>query len=707
MCAGDTAKVSFGFDENHNVVVERDESSQSYSVQIFLPDGTYCGTMGCSYRSPVTFTGFADTAIVTSAEDIKYVRLNMEHSYLGDLYINITCPNGQKADILKFSNYNSNSSLLSTCLNNIPSNSRGWATPSYDNNMRAYLGISSFTDNATDICNPALNPAGTGWDYCWSNNTTSGFSYAGNGGYVYRSANQTFVENRTGEYSTTEYYRVNASNLDDSSNFYHPDQSFENLVGCPLNGEWYIEVIDGVKQDNGYIFEWELSLDEALLTNSYCAVTGYTLTGEGVERVDDSSFTLVAPQTLLHDTVLEYTYTIHTACGDIDTVALLTIHPSFYLSDTAEGCDKVSWKSQTFTSDTVVTKELVSQSGCDSVIRTQVIIHQSYHSQEHITIVENELPYNIYGHTFDCAVTDSLLADSTVYGCDSIMLFTLDVIPNVHIDTTIVLCPEQTPFYWNGLVLNTTTDTTVILPSAAGADSAITLHLTVLPLHETHFTDSLCSGRSYTFGDSVYNHSGIYSYSLPGTDGCDSILTLHLTILGSDIRAQINAVPYIVTRTEPEFKLHDASINASSREWTLPDGTYSQRDLVRTFPDNGSDTFPVMLVAYGAEGCTDTARTNILLDRTAFFIPNAFTPGQSTNNRWQPVGSQVGELEIWIYSREGLLVTHLEGVDASWDGNSADGTPCRQGSYVYHLRYRTTIRPQQEKSETGTILLIR
>ena len=67
----------------------------------------------------------------------------------------------------------------------------------------------------------------------------------------------------------------------------------------------------------------------------------------------------------------------------------------------------------------------------------------------------------------------------------------------------------------------------------------------------------------------------------------------------------------------------------------------------------------------------------------------------------------MGELEIWIYSREGLLVTHLEGVDASWDGNSADGTPCRQGSYVYHLRYRTTIRPQQEKTETGTILLIR
>ena len=102
LCAGDTAEVTFGFTDERTVMVSGDESSQEYSGQIFLPDGVPCGSMGCSYRSPVVFSGFPANATVTSAEDIKYIRLNMEHSYIGDIYINITCPNGQVASLMNW-----------------------------------------------------------------------------------------------------------------------------------------------------------------------------------------------------------------------------------------------------------------------------------------------------------------------------------------------------------------------------------------------------------------------------------------------------------------------------------------------------------------------------------------------------------------------------------------------------------------------------
>jgi gliding motility-associated-like protein len=112
-------------------------------------------------------------------------------------------------------------------------------------------------------------------------------------------------------------------------------------------------------------------------------------------------------------------------------------------------------------------------------------------------------------------------------------------------------------------------------------------------------------------------------------------------------------------------------------------------------------------VAYSPEGCADTARTTILIDRSIIFTPNAFTPSESTNNTWQPVFNQLLDLEVWIYTRSGLLVNHLEGTDLRWDGTSADGVDCPQGAYVYNLQYRTTPRPEKLQSLTGTILLIR
>lgn len=60
----------------------------------FLPDGS-----GVSYRTCIDVNLFAPGAGVTSASDIIDIFLNMEHSYLGDLQITITAPNGSSVDL--------------------------------------------------------------------------------------------------------------------------------------------------------------------------------------------------------------------------------------------------------------------------------------------------------------------------------------------------------------------------------------------------------------------------------------------------------------------------------------------------------------------------------------------------------------------------------------------------------------------------------
>lgn len=52
----------------------------------------------------------------------------------------------------------------------------------------------------------------------------------------------------------------------------------------------------------------------------------------------------------------------------------------------------------------------------------------------------------------------------------------------------------------------------------------------VLPL-EYAITDTICAGLSYPVGTSLYTESGIYKDSLQSSIGCDSIVTLDLTVL--------------------------------------------------------------------------------------------------------------------------------------------------------------------------------
>ncbi|MBO6081374.1 MAG: VCBS repeat-containing protein, partial [Bacteroidales bacterium] len=183
MCAGGSYTVSVGHQGDDNIVLGHGETTLSMADTIYLPDGVYCDPYGCSYRSPLTFTAYADGDVIQSADDIYYVLLNMEHSWIGDIYINITCPNGQKADLLKYGG-----SGTSDCNAQIPFSSRGWKSGS-NIQVSSYLGAAYDYDVPT--CDEAAfgNEPGVGWNYCWSNNTTQGYTYAPGDGYIYRSGN--------------------------------------------------------------------------------------------------------------------------------------------------------------------------------------------------------------------------------------------------------------------------------------------------------------------------------------------------------------------------------------------------------------------------------------------------------------------------------------------------------------------------------------
>ena len=64
-----------------------------------------------------------------------------------------------------------------------------------------------------------------------------------------------------------------------------------------------------------------------------------------------------------------------------------------------------------------------------------------------------------------------------------------------------------------------------------GCDSVVTLNLTVNPIYTTPITASICEGGVYTENGFNTNIAGLSTLNFATIHGCDSIVTLNLTIL--------------------------------------------------------------------------------------------------------------------------------------------------------------------------------
>ncbi|MCG8696908.1 MAG: T9SS type A sorting domain-containing protein, partial [Bacteroidales bacterium] len=71
---------------------------------------------------------------------------------------------------------------------------------------------------------------------------------------------------------------------------------------------------------------------------------------------------------------------------------------------------------------------------------------------------------------------------------------------------------------------------TVTLTNQNGCDSLVHLFLLVLPSSNSTTYASICEGESYMFGDSIYTESGTYTNYFTNQFGCDSVVSLELTV---------------------------------------------------------------------------------------------------------------------------------------------------------------------------------
>jgi len=93
------------------------------------------------------------------------------------------------------------------------------------------------------------------------------------------------------------------------------------------------------------------------------------------------------------------------------------------------------------------------------------------------------------------------------------------------------ICSNELPFNWNGQNYSAPGTYTSIFTSTGGCDSIVTLNLAVKPTITNTVNATICSSQlPYNWNSQNYNTQGTYTTTLTASNGCDSIVTLNLTI---------------------------------------------------------------------------------------------------------------------------------------------------------------------------------
>ena len=116
------------------------------------------------------------------------------------------------------------------------------------------------------------------------------------------------------------------------------------------------------------------------------------------------------------------------------------------------------------------------------------------------------------------------------------------IVSNVNTDITATICQGQT-YTENNFNVSEAGTYTQTLNASNGADSVVTLTLNVNPIYNTELSATICEGQVYTENNFNVSEAGVYTQTLTSVNGCDSIVTLTVSVnptFDTTINATIN-----------------------------------------------------------------------------------------------------------------------------------------------------------------------
>jgi PKD repeat protein len=150
-----------------------------------------------------------------------------------------------------------------------------------------------------------------------------------------------------------------------------------------------------------------------------------------------------------------------------------------------------------------------------------------------------------------------------------------------------------------------------VIQNSMGCDSIyLTINLTIQNSNTSSYSMTICDGESYTWNNQVYIQTGQYNQVLTNQFGCDSTVTLNLTVLPNNFNPTFSSANQLYTAPPFAVQFSNSTANASSYSftWDFGDGTTLASNNASVFHQylyNG--LYTVSLIATNnTTGCSDT-----------------------------------------------------------------------------------------------------
>ncbi|MBS1616912.1 MAG: T9SS type A sorting domain-containing protein, partial [Bacteroidetes bacterium] len=361
-----------------------------------------------------------------------------------------------------------------------------------------------------------------------------------------------------------------------------------SVSGCDSTVTLYLTVLQSVAPVTTYLTEQICAGSNYIVgIHSYTAAGSYTDTLSSLVGGDSIVYlTLTVTQPVTSSTAASicsgssytwggnsyttagtYTHTF-TAVGGCDSIVTLTLSVAQPVTSaaTASICSGSSytWGGNSYTTAGTYTHTFTAANGCDSIVTLTLSATQPVISAATASICSGS-SYTWGGNSYTAAGTYTHTF-TAVGGCDSIVTLTLSVTQPVTSAATASICSGSS-YRWGGNSYTAAGTYTHTFTAVGGCDSIVTLTLSVSQLITTTLADTICQGEAYAVGHNTYTATGTYTDIFTGASGCDSVQTLQLVVLQS-------VTPSLVISVSHGPVINGQQIDTFRADYTACDGAF-------------------------------------------------------------------------------------------------------------------------------------
>ncbi len=300
----------------------------------------------------------------------------------------------------------------------------------------------------------------------------------------------------------------------------------ENLTASICDGDAYTLGNQTFTSTGTYQEMVTNSLGCEVATTLNLTVTSVTQVSMSAEICDGETYS-VGANTFFETGTYENMLTSVNGCDSI-IILDLTVNQTAS-NDNVAICsgDQYVFGTQTLNSSGTFQETFTSTTGCDSIVTLQLAVVNSFTESANQTICDGQ------NYAFGTQILNSAGVFTETFtsttGCDSTVTLNLSVEQSIAVLVNETIC-EGEVYNFNGVDYTTTGIFTENLTTAGGCDSTVSLNLTVLPGVPPTLNEVICEGESYNFGDNIYTESGIYTSTFVSANGCETLVTLTLGV---------------------------------------------------------------------------------------------------------------------------------------------------------------------------------